>query len=82
MNAEAVSTLGNAFTREGGEEYRATNFQAKCKVQIPKVVRVHIDTVLFAETRMGFLACSTGSCSRNHSGTRHRGIDTDGKGAV
>lgn len=37
--------LGNVLAREWGGEYHATNFQTKCKVQIPKVVRVHKDIV-------------------------------------
>lgn len=37
--------LGNVLSREWGGEYNATNFQTKCKVQIPKVVTVHKDIV-------------------------------------
>lgn len=64
--------LGNVLTREWGEEYHATHFQTKCKVQIPKVVRVHKDIMQGVETQVGFLACGTGFCSRNHSGTQTR----------
>lgn len=65
--------LRNALTRVQGEEYHATNFQIKFKVQIPKVVSVHKDMVQGMETQVGFLACNTGSCSRDLSGTQAPG---------
>lgn len=41
------------FTREGGEEYCATNFQAKCKLQVPMAVRMKVWCRLLSLVTLG-----------------------------
>lgn len=67
-NMRATSTLGIVFTREGAEEYYATNFPTKCKGQ---VLRVPEDITPFAETHVGFAAHSTVPAAGTTQGPRH-----------
>lgn len=64
MNDRTVSTLGNVFTRKGGDEDHAANFQTKGTVRIPMVVGVHEDIMQCAETQGHFPAHNPGPCGR------------------
>ena len=64
VSERIVSTLGNVFTRKGGEEYHAMNFQTKCTVQIPLVVRVCKDIMQDAETQGNLPTRNPASYSR------------------